>query len=857
MSLLHTRLGIRTKLILLFVVIKLVPLVLLALLAWAGVKQLGEQMSARNAEMAEGVRKTVGQMSTQMSAESVRALDVRSREAIERLTTDTARAVADFLHDRDRDIQLAASVEPGEQAFRRFLATRTRQLIDPGKWVLGEDGKRWVPAGKSAPAAATVAPANPENKQDFNYRPPEQLGTTVERPLYHEMTLVGLDGRERLKVTATDLLPKELRDISKRENTYAKAESYFSELKKLKPGEIYVSDVIGPYVKSHVIGALTPAKAEKAGIPFAPDKEAFAGAENPNGRRFRGIVRWATPMVQNGRITGWITLALDHTHIMSFTDELMPTEARYTPIADASNGNYAFMWDYLDRSIAHPRHYSIVGFDPATGERAVPWLEASIYKNWQASGKPLRQFLADVPAFDGQTREKKPAKELTQAGNLGLDCRYLNFAPQCQGWYNLTEKGGSGSFVILWSGIWKLTTAATIPYTTGQYGKTPRGFGYVTIGANVDEFHKAATATKTAMDAKVKAHGEEMKKAEAETQSLIDSSLGDTARNLGFSTSVMVAIVIMVAVWLANLLTRRFTYFAAALRRIEQGDLDHRLEKTGDDELGQLAVSINHMADSVRESVNRLDEARARAEEANRMKSSFLASMSHELRTPLNGILGFAELLELELDDKDQRGYAEAIRSSGEHLLEVVNQVLDLAKIEAGKMELHPEPIDLSALLAELARSHRAHAAQKALQLVEHYGDDLPAHFVCDATRLRQVMNNLLNNAIKFTDAGHVDLTVSRGDGHLRFVVSDTGPGIPLEQQARIFEKFQQAENFVTRKHGGTGLGLALVKELVGLMGGEVHLESTPGTGTSVSFTLPMLPVQPSEPSVDAPVATR
>jgi signal transduction histidine kinase len=840
MSLLHTRLGIRTKLILLFVVIKLIPLILLAMLAWAGVKQLGEQMSARNSEMAEGVRKTVGQMSAQMSADSVRALDLRSREAIERLTTDTARAVADFLHDRDRDILLAANVEPGEQAFRRFLANRTRPLIDQGKWVLAEDGKRWSPAGKGSAAAATVTSANPENKQDFNYRPPEQLGTAVERPLYHEITFVGLDGRERVKVSATDLLPQELRDVSKRENTYAKAESYFSELKKLKSGEIYVSDVIGPYVKSRVIGALTPAKAEKAGIPFEPDKEAFAGAENPNGRHFRGIVRWATPLVKNGRITGWVTLALDHTHIMSFTDHLMPTDARYTPIADASNGNYAFMWDYLDRSIAHPRHYSIVGFDAATGERAVPWLEASIYKDWQSSGKPLRQYLAGIPPFDGQTREKKPSKELTQAGNLGLDCRYLNFAPQCQGWYNLTEKGGSGSFVILWSGIWKLTTAATIPYTTGQYGKTPRGFGYVTIGANVDEFHKAATATKTAMDAEVKAHGEEMQKAEAETQGMIDSSLGSTARNLAISTGVMVAVVIMIAVWLANLLTRRFTYFADGLRRIEQGDLDHRLDKTGDDELGQLAVSINHMADSVRESVKRLEEAKVRAEEANHMKSSFLASMSHELRTPLNGILGFAELLEMELDDKDQRGYAEAIRSSGEHLLEVVNQVLDLAKIEAGKMELHPEPVELLPLLNELARAHGAHAAQKGLPLLENYADDMPAQFVCDATRLRQVLNNLLNNAIKFTDTGHVDMTVKRGDGVLHFTISDTGPGIPLDQQSRMFEKFQQVESFVTRKHGGTGLGLALVKELVQLMGGEVILVSTPGQGTAVSFCLPL-----------------
>jgi signal transduction histidine kinase len=840
MLLLHHRLGIRTKLILLFVVIKLIPLVLLALVAWEGVRQLGEQMSARNSEMAEGVRKTVGQMSAQMSAESVRALDLRSREAIERLTTDTARAVADFLHDRDRDILLAAAQEPAEAAFRRFLANRTRPLIDAGKWVLSEDGKHWVPAGKPGVSAAPVTSVNPENKQDFNYRPPEQLGTAVERPLYHEITLVGLDGRERLKVSATDLLPKDLRDVSKRQNTYAKAETYFAELKTLKPGEIYVSDVIGPYVRSHVIGTLTPEKAKKAGVAFEPDKEAFAGAENPNGQRFRGIVRWATPMVQNGRVTGWVTLALDHSHIMSFTDQLMPTEARYTPIADASNGNYAFMWDYLDRSIAHPRHYSIVGFDPATGERAVPWLEGSIYQGWQASGKPLREYLVGIPPFDGQTREKKPSKELTQAGNLGLDCRYLNFAPQCQGWYNLTEQGGSGSFVILWSGIWKLTTAATIPYRTGQYGKTPRGFGYVTIGANVDEFHKAATATKTAMDAKVKAHGEEMQKAEAETQGMIDSSLGSTARNLAISTGVMVAIVIMVAVWLANLLTRRFTYFADGLRRIEQGDLDHRLDKTGDDELGQLAVSINHMADSVRESVKRLEEAKARAEEANHMKSSFLASMSHELRTPLNGILGFAELLEMELDDHDQRGYAQAIRSSGEHLLEVVNQVLDLAKIEAGKMELHPEPVELLPLLNELARAHGAHAAQKGLPLLEHYVDDMPAQFVCDATRLRQVLNNLLNNAIKFTDTGHVDMTVMRGDGVLQFTISDTGPGIPLDQQARMFEKFQQVESFVTRKHGGTGLGLALVKELVQLMGGEVSLVSTPGQGTAVSFFLPL-----------------
>ncbi|BDU59006.1 hypothetical protein LMORI2_19880 [Limnohabitans sp. MORI2] len=833
--------GIRSKLIALFVVIKVVPLILLAYLAWQGVEQLGQSLTQETDQLAEEVKTTVADMSARFAKESVRALDDRAREELERLTTDTARAVADFLYDRDRDILLAAALPTNEQQYKTFLETRTRFTTEIGAWKLASDGQSWEPTNKIEPTFELASSQNAENLQDFHSRPPEAVNRNNPSPLYYELTFVDLNGQEIIKATQGNVLPKELRDVSQKANTWSKAETYFSALKSLKPGQIYVSEVIGPYVPSRLIGPVTPHHAKQAGIPYEPEKEAFAGQENPYGKPFQGIVRWATPVVKDHVITGYVTMALNHTHIRSFTDNLTPTPERYTAVPDASSGNYAFMWDHKDRNIAHPRHHSITGFDPDTGEYATPWLENSIYQQWKASKQPLTDFLRNIRTFDNQSRDKKPAKELTRAGLLGLDCRYLNFAPQCQGWHDLTQYGGSGSFLILWSGVWKRTTAAAIPYFTGQYANSPRGFGYVTIGANVEDFHAPAVATTELINNKVTEFTERLKRKQAGLQEMIERSVNYTAADLSGSTMVMLILVLVVAIWLASVLTRRVTDLVGGLARIEAGDLSFRFERGANDELGHLNHSLNHMADSVQSSLEQSEAARRQAEENSQMKSDFVANVSHELRTPLNGILGFSEIILEDAKDSETREFAQTIHQSGQHLLSVVNDMLDVAKIEAGHMTLECVAVDVRTLLDEVALLHTNCAIQKGLQLNAQLADNLPERMYTDPTRLRQVINNLLSNAVKFTNAGNITLTADWMGEALVVGVRDTGPGIAPHVQEVVFERFRQATSFVTREHGGTGLGLALVREFVKLMGGTLKLTSEIGVGSYFEFSIPEL----------------
>ena len=276
--------------------------------------------------------------------------------------------------------------------------------------------------------------------------------------------------------------------------------------------------------------------------------------------------------------------------------------------------------------------------------------------------------------------------------------------------------------------------------------------------------------------------------------------------------------------------------------RVGQGDFSVRIPVRSKDEIGQLATALNSMTAQLEKSVGR----RQVAERANESKSAFLANVSHEIRTPLGAIIGFADLMrDTHVTADERKQYAEIIHRTGTNLSKLINDLLDISKVEAGRLEIDKAPFSLHELLDEVRQLFELKCREKGIDLLFDCPRSLPDRIVSDPLRLRQILLNLLGNAVKFTETGYVKLSceLMARERKLRFVVEDTGPGIPQEQVGQLFRPYGQAAN--KRKHQGTGLGLVLSRDLARMLGGDVTLEaSVVSRGTRFSATIAFEPAK-------------
>ncbi|NDJ52038.1 MAG: hypothetical protein GYB68_03010 [Chloroflexi bacterium] len=818
---------------------------------------------------------------------SVRLINENALRALESQAALTADNVAQFLRERDQELLRLRDVSRTREAYLAFAEEQLSEI-----WLV-----------------------NPETGEE----------TRFAFPIYRELAFIDPSGQEEIRVVNVCRVypvdcelrtPSNLLDVSNPANTTFGSETYFESAQQLEPDEIFVGRPIGRYV---------------------PDDMAYRGDQFPEGERFEGLVRFITPVEEDGELQGYVMLAVDHIHIQSFIEHIDPSASEPLLAVNPAANNLVYIIGVDGFAVAHIVNSFIAGVDEA-GEAVPPFTEdqpnigpGNFYQMGflspifpelmlrvvdQPQGIVERFTVSDLdralayatidyrtgPNYDSERGFGFVVASIDRGPiNLGVEVLTAQFETSRS---NLIDQyvGIAALFLVLVSGFAVLLGRSVVtPIRTltnyaewmeqrglseeelsalrdrpgsGEFALLYRSFGRMaeTVQEREEQISELLNVAGETLDERI----QELAALEDVGRRLTSSLKIDTVFDVAYEslTKRTRADCIRLAVASSSpdepptVLTGGNTSLIndptcipeiiplvfegerfGELRLYVPGDSMDIDERSFAQQLAawfSVAIKNAQLFQDLETQRRTLEQANVEIAEANRLKSEFMATMSHELRTPLNAIIGFSDMLLIgmsgDLNEK-QKHRLGRIQENGRRLLELINDVLDLSKIEAGRMELMIEPYAPQSLIDRLAGQMDVLAQQQNLEFKVDLQGRLPKLLMGDEKRIEQVIVNLLSNAFKFTEEGTVHLQVSTDeeDAQWTIIVRDTGPGIPPHARDLIFEAFRQVDGSSTREHKGSGLGLAITRNLVTMMGGSIHLSSELGEGSTFTVQLPMV----------------